>query len=206
VTELLGKSPERALDAAMNDWQVMKTLKRSVSSDPAADAALTRAVVERAPDRADATKFRQWLDTQGRVLRQVLTPQHLADLQSIAKAAEILNRVGPPRGAVELPKSLAGKFGDVTGTSLPGITASVTNVERGRSNPLYEFFKSGVALWGRQNQRAVDAAWREALTNPDMAHVMSGALKLKQPTPMQLSKMHAYLLTAGLLHPSKEEN
>jgi hypothetical protein len=43
---------------------------------------------------------------------------------------------------VQLPKSTAGKFADVTGNSLPGITAAVTNVERGWSNPLYEFFKS----------------------------------------------------------------
>jgi Resolvase, N terminal domain len=96
---------------------------------------------------------------------QVLSPEHLADLQKIARAAEILNRAPAPKGTVQLPKSMAGKFADVTGNSLPGITAAVTNVERGRSNPLYEFFKSGVALWGRQHQRAVDAAWREALTN-----------------------------------------
>jgi hypothetical protein len=131
----------------------------------------------------------------------------LADLQKIAKASEILGRVPPPKGAVELPKSMAGKFSDTTGNSLPGLTASVTNVERGRSNPLYEFFKSGVALWGKQHQRAVDAAWREALTNPDMARTMSNTMQSPQgPTPIQLKKMHAYLLTAGLLHPSNSEN
>src|SRR5258708_4114392 len=57
------------------------------------------------------------------------------------------------------PKA-AEMLADVTGNSLPGITATVTNVERWRSNPLYEFFKSGVALWGRQHQRAVDAMAR----------------------------------------------
>jgi hypothetical protein len=117
----------------------------------------------------------------------------------------MLDRAPPPKGKVQLPKSMAGKFADVTGNSLPGITAAVTNVERGRSNPIYEFFKSGVALWGRQHQRAVDAAWREALTNPDMARTVSSALGLKAPTPMQLNKMHAYLLTAGLLHPHEEQ-
>jgi hypothetical protein len=67
---------------------------------------------------------------------------------------------------------------------------------------MFEFFKSGVALWGRQHQRAVDAAWRAALTNPDMARTMSSALGMKGgPTPMQIGKM-AYLLTVGLLHPS----
>jgi hypothetical protein len=34
---------------------------------------------------------------------------------------------------------------------------------------------------------------------------ISGALSLKQPTPMKLSKMHAYLVTAGLLRPSGDE-
>jgi hypothetical protein len=58
----------------------------------------------------------------------------------------------------------------------------------------------------RQHQRAVDAAWREALTNPDMARIMSSmAVSKSGPTPMQLNKMHAYLLTAGLLHPSSED-
>ncbi len=134
-----------------------KTLKRSVATDPAADAALKRAIMDRAPDAANAAKFREWLDGHDRVLRQAFTPEHLADLQKIGRASEMLNRAPEPKGTVQLPKSLAGKFSDVTGNSLPGITAAVTNVERGRSNPLYEFFKSGVALWGRQHQRAVDA-------------------------------------------------
>jgi len=94
-------------------------------------------------------------------------------------AAWSVDRIGRPKGTVQLPKSMVGKFSDVTGNSLPGIAAAVTTVERGRSNPLYEFFKSGVALWGRQHQRAVDAAWREALTNPHMARTMSSALELK---------------------------
>jgi hypothetical protein len=51
---------------------------------------------------------------------------------------------------------------------------------------------SGVALWGRQHQRAVDAACREALTNPNMARTMSSALGPKQPMPMQVGKMHAF--------------
>jgi hypothetical protein len=38
-----------------------------------------------------------------------------------------------------------------------------------------------------------------------MARTMSSALGLKQPTPMQIEKMHAYLVTAGLLHPHKED-
>jgi hypothetical protein len=31
------------LDAAMNDWQIMKSLKRSTAGNPANEAALTRA-------------------------------------------------------------------------------------------------------------------------------------------------------------------
>jgi hypothetical protein len=190
------------LDAAMNDWQIMRSMKRSVAGNLANEAALTRAIMDRAPDPENAGAFREWLAGHDRVLRQVLSPEHLADLQKIARASEILNRAPPPKGTVQLPKSMAGKFADVTGTSLPGIVASAANVERGRSNRLYEFFKSGVALWGRQHQRAVDAAWREPLSNPEMVRTVSSALGLKQPTPTQVSRMHAYLSTAGLLHPS----
>jgi len=137
-----------------------------------------------------------------RVLRQVLTPEHLADLRKIVKAAEIHNRVPRPTGAVELPKSVVGKFTDITGNSPQGLTAAVTNVERGRSNIIYEAMSKLGAAWNKQTQRAHDAAWREALSNPDMTRIMSSMSVAKQPTPMQLSKMHAYLLTAGLLHPS----
>jgi hypothetical protein len=37
------------------------------------------------------------------------------------------------------------------------------------------------------------------LTDPEMARTVSSALGLKQPTPMQVHKIYAYLLTAGLL-------
>jgi hypothetical protein len=83
--------------------------------------------------------------------------------------------------------------------------ASVTNVMRGRSNPAYEAVKTGIAGATRLNQRAYDAAWREARHNPDKARLVSNMVTAKQPTPMRLSKMHAYLLTAGLLQPSNSE-
>jgi hypothetical protein len=181
----------------------MKGLKRSVAADPAVDAALKRAIMDRAPDPGDATKFKDWLAGYDRVLKQVLAPEHLADLNKIARASEMLNRAPAPKGTVQLPKSMAGKFGEVTGNSLPGITAAATNVERGRSNPLYEFLRTGIKLADRQGQRATDAAWREALTNQDFARLMSSSLGMKGgPTPMQKGKIRAYLLTAGLLHPS----
>jgi len=59
----------------------------------------------------------------------------------------MLNRAPAPKG-VQLPKSLAGKFGDVTGNTIPAITAAVTNVERGRSYPLYEFSKVALRCLG----------------------------------------------------------
>jgi hypothetical protein len=44
------------------------------------------------------------------------------------------------------------------------------------------------AAWNKQTQRAPDAGWREALSNPDMTRIMSSMAVAKQPTPMQLSK------------------
>lgn len=50
---------------------------------------------------------------------------------------------------------------------------------------------------GKQHQRAVDAAWREALSNPDLAHGIE-RVGLKA-ADADATKMHAYLLTVGLL-------
>jgi hypothetical protein len=117
------------------------------------------------------------------------------------RACRVIETRGMSRhtdGVSSSTTAIASSFRPKAGRSAPPTwdgmllrSAAVTNVERGRSNPLYEFFKSGVALWGRRHQRAVDAAWREAHTNPDMARTISSALGLKKPTPMQLSKMHA---------------
>ncbi|WP_370191139.1 hypothetical protein [Bradyrhizobium diazoefficiens] len=50
VAKLLnqGKNPEQHIDAALNDWQVMKGLRNSVRGDPSAEMALRRAVIDRA--------------------------------------------------------------------------------------------------------------------------------------------------------------
>lgn len=107
-----------------------------------------------------------------------------------------------PTGVVELAKSLAGKFRDITGNSPAGLSAAITNVERGRSHFLYGALSKIGAAWNKQTQRAHAAAWREALSNTDMGRIMANMAPAKQPTPMQVRKMHACLLAAGLLHPS----
>lgn len=205
VAQKLGQSPERMIDAAMNDWQIMKSLKRSVAGNPAHEAALTRSIMERAPDPADATKFSQWLQGHDRVLKQVLTPQHLADLNRIARASEIHNRVGAPQGAVELPKSIVGALGDKTGVTVPSAVGSGLSIARGRTSPLTEIPMQMVKLWNANKKNAVNAAWREALSNPDLARTVSNVMGSKQASPMQISKMYSYLVTAGLLHPHAEQ-
>src|SRR5260370_8030940 len=71
-----------------------KTLKRSVATDPAADAALKRAIMDRAPDAANAAKFREWLDRHDPVFRQAFTPEPLPDLPKPAPHTHILTH--PP--------------------------------------------------------------------------------------------------------------
>jgi hypothetical protein len=39
-------------------------------------------MLDRAPDAANAAKFRDWLDGHDRVLRQAFASEHLADLRS----------------------------------------------------------------------------------------------------------------------------
>ena len=93
---LLGQTPEKQLQAGLNDWQIMRSMKRSVAKDPAADAALTRAVMNQAPDPMDAKAFGTWLDGHDRVLRQVLSPEHMAAPQGRAQGVRSPGSASPP--------------------------------------------------------------------------------------------------------------
>lgn len=216
VARALGGTPERTLDAALNDWQLMRGLRRSVGGNAAGarigpptaeEAALQRAVMARAPDPTDATKFRAWLEGHDRVLRQVMSPEHINDLRTIAQGAEMHGRVAAPQGAVDLPRSIAGMIGDKTGVTVPSAVGSGLSIARGRTSPMTEIPMQLVKAWNRQQEQASQTAWREALSNPDLARTLAAVSTAPRATPQQTARIHHYMLTSGVLGPSNvEEN
>lgn len=197
VAGLLGRNPEQHIDAALNDWQVMKGLRSSVRGDPQAEAALTRAVWDRAPDINDPAKLQAWIEGHRRTLTQVLTPAHMTALDNIIKAAQIETRLPPPKGAVQKLGTPADKVARATGLDVKGYLSRALNVAKGYMSKEYAATDIAMRVWHNTAGREVDAAWKEALTNPKIASDLSAISSAKSATPIQLKRLYTYLLTTG---------
>jgi hypothetical protein len=200
VAKLLnqGKNPEQHIDAALNDWQVMKGLRNSVRGDPSAEMALRRAVIDRAPDPMNVEKFDAWLKSNDRSLRQVLEPTHLKALQDVLSAAKINSRLPRPTGTVDLPGSLADKSAKRFGITVPSLLQRMLSVKQGRMSAEYGVADVATRVFRQFSNREIENAWKEALYNPKVAKDLQLIVKGGGATPIQLARMRNYLLSVGL--------
>jgi hypothetical protein len=203
VAGLLGKNPEQHVDAALNDWQVMKGLRNSVRGDPQAEAALTRAVWDRAKGATgkdtlvDAEGLQKWIDGHRRSLAQVLTPQHLNTLETVIKASQVEARLPRPVGTYEKTKNAFSNAEGVAGTTFPSAAAAASALARGRSSPVYEVPRLLLNFYRGISEREANAIWKEALYNPKVASQIAVAAKGGVATPIQLKRLTNYMLTVG---------
>lgn len=205
----LGRNPDQMIDAGIKDWQTMRSLKRSVAGDENAEAALRRAVWDRVvksagPDTLiDADKLQAFIDGNRRSLQEVLTPEHLQNIETVIQAARVQGRAPRPVGTVETPLSAPEKLGKAAGVSIPSMIASALAVARGRSSIAYEGPMQAIRFMSRQKQNAYKDAWNAALSDPNIAQTMADSFRAGKPTNMHLRRLGAYLLTAGVVQPSE---
>lgn len=209
AAKALGQTPEKMITGALNDWQVMRGLKRSVGSDVNAQNALRRAVFEEvqrsAPDvMTDPEGFLGWMKGHDRALSQILTPEHKAALTDIAQAAKMQNAVPRPTGTVAVPKSILGTIQDSLGITVGSAASTARGVAQGRTSLPIEAAAQGVKFFNRQAAKASNAAWNEALSNPEAAKIVQNAVK--GGTKVQSTKLRAYLVTAGLMPKNDEQS
>ena len=209
VAGVLGDTPEKQITGALNDWQLMRGLKRSVAGDADAENALRRAVFDKVRSEApnvldDPDGFLGYMKSHDRVLSQVLTPEHKAALTSIAQAAKMQNTIGRPEGTVAIPKSIVGKIQDSMGITVGSAASTARGVAQGRTSLPIEAAAQGVKFFNRQAANASNAAWDEALSNPAAAKMVQNLVQGK--TQAQTTKLRAYLLSAGVMsqEPDKE--
>jgi hypothetical protein len=93
-------------------------------------------------------------------------------------------------GAQTLTRLVSTTFGDVGDVALGGAV--------GTHSAELNFYM-GIS------EREANAVWKEALYNPDVARQLSVAAKGGTATPMQLERMHNYLLAVGL-HDARESS
>lgn len=206
VAKLLnqGKNPEQHIDAALNDWQVMKGLRNSVRGDPSAEAALRRSVMDRAPDPMDAAKFETWLKGNDRSLRQVLEPDHIKALQDVLAAANINGRLPRPTGTVDLPGSLADKSAKRFGITVPSLLQRALSVKQGRMSAEYGVADVATRVFRQFSNKEIESAWKEALYNPKVAKDLQLMVKQGATVPT-LARMRNYLLSVGM-HDAEERS
>lgn len=205
-----GKNSGMAVDAALNDHVLMRQLVNSARNDPSALAAVRRSVFEaiqkKAPDAVDnPEKFLEVLKGHDRALSVALTPQHRADLQAIARAAQIQNRLGRPEGSAVVPKSIVGTIQDALGVTVGSAASTARGVAQGRTSLPIEMAAQGSKFLNRQAKTASDAAWEEALSNPEAAKMVAAVVRGK-PTVQQTQKLRAYLLASGAMHAEGRDN
>jgi hypothetical protein len=198
VAQLVGKNPEQHIDAALNDWQTMRGLKSSVRGDPQAEAALRRAVMDRAPDPMNADKFEAWLDKNDRSLRQVLDPSHLKALRDVLDASRRIGQLQRPEGTPEVPASMAQKGAEKFGLSIASLLQRVMAVKQGRISPEYATADVTTRALSAFSNREAAAVWKEALTNPKIAQDLRTMVNAPKPTTIQKERMKSYLLSVGL--------
>lgn len=205
-----GKNSSMAVDAALNDHVLMRQLVNSARGDPSALSAVRRSVFEaiqkKAPDAVDnPEKFLEVLKGHDRALSVALTPQHKADLQAIARAAQIQGRLGRPEGSAVVPKSIIGTIQDALGVTVGSAASTARGVAQGRTSLPIEMAAQGAKFANRQAKNASDAAWEEALSNPEAAKMVAAVVRGK-PTIQQTQKLRAYLLASGAMHAEGRDN
>lgn len=205
-----GKDASVAIDAALNDHVLMRQLVNSARNDPSAMAAVRRSVFEaiksKAPDAIEnPEKFLEVLKGHDRALSVALTPQHKADLIAVARAAQIQNRVGRPEGSTVVPKSIVGTIEDHLGITVGSAASTGRGVAQGRTSLPIEAAAQAGKFFNRQAKNASNAAWEEALSNPEAARMVAAVVRGK-PTVQQTQKLRAYLLSSGVMHAEGRDN
>ena len=198
-----GNQPGTAIELALNDPQAMHQLRNSVRGDAYAEQALKKSVWDKilaqAPDvLANPEKFLATIDKYRASLRIALDPSHLADLETVAKAATIHTRAPRPVGTAETPQSALGALGSVSGVTVPSAAGSILSIIRGRTSPYTEIPMQALKVLNKNAELTTLHAWQAALDDPKAARMLADNIR-HTPTPLRIKHMRTYLLTSGAM-------
>lgn len=170
AVETGAKTPEGLIDDAIKNHAIAARLVSRVRGDKDALAGLRQVVWKKIPlDSPEATA--KFIAANKRSLDAIFTPQHVADIQAIAKARSMAETVKPPAGKPVETSPFKG-LEDAIGSTLPSLSASARAIRMGRSGWAYELPARGMqAIRARMNAHA-DEVWKQALYDPDVARAL----------------------------------
>jgi hypothetical protein len=176
----------------------MPWLKEAVSSR----GALARETWDRAissgrlqgNDLLDAGKMQAFMAENRKELASSLSPKHLADLDTVIKAAAMEARTSRPSGSVEVPRNIVSKtLNETAGTDVPQLLSRIFAVTSGRSSARIMGAEGGIRVLNKATNKQWNDAWRQALENPEAAETMAAAIRGGGATKMQKEKLYSFI-------------
>ncbi|WOF74128.1 hypothetical protein QMT40_001775 [Parvibaculaceae bacterium PLY_AMNH_Bact1] len=190
------KTPERAVQDALKDNRLLKSLMRSVRGDSAALGALRRHVWDSTISLTPKDQ-RKFLDANAAAINRVFgNGSHVRNLRTVLEAREMLARVPDPSGVGVNPDPLK-NIGDALGQSPKQIASRAFAVRSGRTSARIEAIDVlGRFLQGRRRAVSEDL-WRQALYDPQVAKDLAAVVHQGELSPVIEQRLRAYLLNAG---------
>lgn len=185
-----GRSADQLVDDALRNPALMRRLNSRLDGD--ARQTLRRVVWERA-NLGDVGVF---LRDNRQSLRLVMDPQHLADLEKIANAREIISRVPEPRGRpinVDPTAAIGRQFGQ----GIPQIGSRIFAVKSGRIGTNYMLVDAGGRLLRGRAMLRADNLMREALYDPQVARDLLDAATATRYRPDLANRLNVRLFNLG---------
>ena len=188
---------EGVIAGAVRDPRLMRNLVSSVRGEPDAMAALRRHVWDTAanlpPDR-----LRAFMRENGLSLRQVLSGQHMKDLDRIQRARAMIARSAAPEGGAPRPTEAATRLGDILGTPAPQIESRTFAAASGRTAVRWV---ANMMLFRFMRQRSLaarEALFRAALYDPAVARELAAMTMVGRVPAARARRLHIWLFNAGL--------
>lgn len=187
---------KESLDEVFSNPQLARQVKTVSQRDPDLDAALKRAVWERAAKDPEKTL----LSDQNRQAMNVIygdNSPHLADLRAIADAARKEGLLKPAQGKPVPNETTGNKVKELTGISIPSAFQQARSVEQGRQGGPFTTVNVGMSMLNKLSERDMERAWKEAFTNPQLAKVLAASARNGfKLTPMMQNKISSYILVS----------
>jgi hypothetical protein len=181
--------PIEVINSALTNRDQMRTLVAQASRTPEGAQSLSRAIAEAVGQQKNPLQF---LTDNAATLRPALNklgPDHFENLQTLAKAEEMMGRVKSPTN-VNLDKLK--DIGEQTiGTSGKGILSRLMNVNKGYMSGEYAAFDLGGRYIYKIKTEEANKIMEAAIYDPEMAKALVNMPKQKASEAMNSLRAHA---------------
>lgn len=197
------RSDTRNLDDAFTNPERMRAIKDEAARDPELDAAMKRAVWERAISNPQGLTDKNIQSSLNIAYGD--NPQHLRDLKTISDALTTSQQAGRAKGAATEFKPPSGVINDITGSSASSVLNKLWGLNTGRTSKSWLGLDIGLRALNNFTGKDYERALKTAIYNPEVAKLMAAGIKAGRLTPPAQKLLSQYILAAPLASDMRED-